>query len=150
MKHIVVDSSVFLSALIPEDVFHTQSVRFFSHLEENKIPILIPILVLMEVMQVGYKKMKDPQLLHSWMLTFTRLNDAKGLRMIPLEAMFFSNFLKFHVSFPLKTSDAIVSVTAAMENLPLISWDKQLVKASRHLVEAHTPSEFLALHGGKR
>lgn len=146
MKHVVVDSSVFLSALIPEDAFHTQSLRFFSHLEEKKTPILIPILVLMEVMQVGYKKTKDSQLLRSWMLTFTRLSEAKGLRMIPLESMFFANFLKFHVSFPLKTSDAIVSVTAAIENIPLVSWDKQLVKASRPLVEAHTPTEFLALH----
>ncbi len=146
MKQVVVDSSVFLSSLIPEDVFHTQSLDFFLFLERKKVPILIPILVLMEVMQVGYKRTKDPELLRSWMLTFTRLSEVRGLRILPLESMFFANFLKFHTSFPLETSDAIISVTAAMENLPLVSWDKQLVKASRPLVEAHTPAEFLALH----
>ncbi len=66
-----------------------------------------------------------------------------SLQISSLEADFLTHFAGHHQQFPLKTSDAVVALTAHREHCALISWDKQMLKVASKEIEVFTPSEWV-------
>jgi len=145
MEKIVVDASVFLSSALEGEVHSKISRKFFETIKNSGGKITIPVLTLFEVLHNFYRTNEDSkatQRLHEY---FINLNLSGDLKILNLEASFLAYFFTYHQHFNLKTSDAIVVLTAHREKCPLISWDKQMLKQASKGVAIYTPEEYLEL-----
>lgn len=145
MDKLVVDASVFLSSLFHDEVNSKVSGKFLNLVKEKNILMVVPMLTLFEVLNTFHRVRKDSaatELLHQ---SFVDMNVSKGLIILSLEAAFLAHFFTYHGHFDLKTSDAVMALTAHREKCPLISWDKKLLKEPNKYINAYTPEEYLAL-----
>jgi predicted nucleic acid-binding protein len=145
MDRLVIDASVFLSSLFKEEAHSKISVDFLQMVQGKQCMILMPMLTLFEVLHGFYRVSRDKLATEAVHESFIDMNASNGLKIFSLEASFLSHFMAYHKCFDLKTSDAIVVLTAHREKCPLISWDKQLLKVASKQIKAYTPEEYLEL-----
>lgn len=145
MNTLVVDASVFLSSFFDDDANSKISRKFFANLKENGVKISVPILTLFEVLHNFYRVSGDTSKTQQLQTFFVNLSTAKELKIFNLEASFLAYFLSLHEHFDLKTSDTLVVLTACREKVPLISWDKKMLKQGAKGVTTYTPEEYLSL-----
>lgn len=144
-KSIIVDSSVFISSLIVEDKYYSISRSFFDAIQTENIIITIPIIVFFEILHCYFRLTQNRQktdLLYQKLIDW---NLSKQLRVSNLEASFLAHFAAFHDLFGMKTSDAIVVLTAHRLRQPLITWDKTMLRRSKKIIQALTPESFLKI-----
>ena len=135
MDKIVIDSTVFVSALGKPDDFSANSKQFLATLlKHDSIQLIIPTVVIAETLNTLQKQDKPIKNL----LTY-----FSGFELVALDSEFINYFAKNLKKSPLKTSDAIIAVTAKLNNSLLISWDKQLISPKNVLCKTLTPKEFL-------
>ena len=67
----------------------------------------------------------------------------KDSLVVDLDLDLVREIIPFFKKINLKTSDAVIAAAAKIFKTDLISWDKKLVKESRKLVKAYTPTEYL-------
>ncbi len=145
MKNVVtVDSSVFLSGLFKNEINHDISLNFLNILRKHKIQIIIPMIVYFEVLHNYYRVSKNIKETDEVSEEFILLNQIKLLKILNMEASSLAQFVAEHHDFDLKTSDTMVALCAMSSNIPLITWDKKLIKHCDKKVQAFTPKEFLA------
>ncbi len=142
MKQLVVDSSVFISNLISGETNHASSRRFFSFANKNNITLYLPMSGLFEVLHV-YLRKSNKQKRDQLYQKIINANMKGGIRLINLEATFLLYFVAFHELFSIKTADTVIALTAHRLKLPLITWDKQLIKGSQKNITAMDPETFL-------
>lgn len=142
-KKLVIDASVFVSTFSEGEEFHAESRAFFEEIMGGKTDIFVPILTIFEILQTFYRNTNDTKRVDRINAYLIEMNMSQRLKVINLEADFLAYFVTHHHEFPLKTSDAVVALTAEREHCPLISWDKQMLKAASKNVETYTPTEFL-------
>ena len=130
-KKILLDSSVYISSLNTEDIFHRQTKEFAQRLKNKKIEIVVPVLVVLEVANILQQPAED---------VFYIFED--GL-LVNLDLAITKEIIPLLKNIKLKTSDAVIAATAKIYEAGIISWDKKLVKESKKLVFACTPKEYL-------
>lgn len=140
MGPLTVDSSVFISCFINNDRFHKESAQFFSKLIPQRSLIVVPALVVCEVLHVLRKfgSLKDDKLME----VNKAFLDTNRFKLIPIDTIFIERFVKTPFKSGIKTSDAIILVTAIFHKTTLVSWDRQLLKNCKGLVAASTPEEL--------
>jgi predicted nucleic acid-binding protein len=138
MTKLTIDSSVFLSALLPSDRLHDESRLFFERLKERPVTIVEPITVVFEVCNILVKNgVRDVSRVLERLMQFQILElDASS---VP-DAQFV--FQKCQ----LKTADAIVVWCASVSESILVSWDHKLTRQAKNLVRAYTPREYIKDH----
>lgn len=145
MQKIILDASVFVSSLSKEEPFYKDSVALITKIASEGIHVVVPMLTFFEILQTIYRKTQDTKAVERIFGQLMDLNVSKSLTIINLEADFLAFFVTHHHKFSLKTSDTVVALTALREKAPLISWDKQLLKAAGKCVETYTPKEHLKM-----
>ena len=72
MKKVIIDSSVWISSFIEEDILHYESKRKIAKYISKKVTIILPEIVIFEVLNILYKK-KFPdhkiKYIHDYFLT---------------------------------------------------------------------------------
>lgn len=144
MKTLSIDSSVFISAFLPDDVHHCSSKAFLEHIEGTNCSVQISVLVIMEVLQVFYRLTHSEERTQTVFDHFVDWGIQGGLHILPIEAEFLVYFSMHHTKLHSKTADSIIAVSARQKDCTLISWDKSLLKQSSKLVKSMNPDEFLA------
>lgn len=142
-KKVSIDASVFLSSFALNECHSSVSREFFSVVKNKGYVVFIPVLTLFEVLHVYYKHTGDPNLTERILQKFINLNASKTLFFLNMEADFVTYFTMHHYKFSLKTSDAIVAITAQKSKCPLVTWDNQIIKACNKHIEAMTPIQFI-------
>lgn len=145
-QKVVIDASVFISSISKDEHFYEDSVALIKKVALEGIQVIVPILTIFEILQSLYRKTHDLKKVDRVYQQLIDLNVSKSLTIIRLEADFLAFFVTHHHKFPLKTSDAVVALTANRERCPLISWDKQMLKVASENVETFTPKEYLKNH----
>lgn len=145
MDKLVIDASVFLSSLFHDEENSEISGKFLEMVKTKNILIVLPMLTLFEVLNTFHRVREDSEATELLHQSFVNMNVSKGLILLSLEASFLAHFFAYHERFDLKTSDAIIALTAHREKCPLISWDKKLLKESSKHLNAYTPEEYLRL-----
>ncbi len=141
---LTIDSSVYLSAIEQNDNFFEESANFFRTILQEDYQITSPILIVCEIIHTLKRNTKNPQILESRLRLIKKSFTKSESRVIAMEKNFLRDFEKLSPLFSkLKTSDAIVALTALIYNTTLISWDKKLNEVSRKHISVYTPSEFL-------
>lgn len=139
----VIDSSVILSSLNPDDCFYEESCEFLMRVKQDSLPCFMSSLGLMECLQVYYRQMQDLDKLDAVFQSFIDWNlDRRLLRFIDLEASFLAYFVAHQHKLSTKTSDSIMALTAKRLNCPLVTWDKQLLAQSGEEFQVVKPNEF--------
>ena len=149
MKEILVDSSVYVSSFFEGEKFSDESQHFFKCIFREKYRLVLPISAFFEILHACFRRSGSLDIEHSVLGHLIQLSQEQLLRVIPLEATFSAHYFASHTHYDLKTADSIVAVTAEMERTPLVSWDTQLNRVAGERIQAHTPTEFLALHGAR-
>ncbi len=133
---VLIDSSVYIAFFKDDDIFHKESVVFIEKLSENKnISIILPILVFLEVSNVLYRRVysfDEKKLLSSY----------SKYEKVDLNFESAANFMLLFKKVHLKTSDAIITACAKMEDAILVTWDEKLIKEAKKIVNAQTPKTF--------
>lgn len=142
-QKIVIDASVFISSFSKEEQFYKDSVALIKKIVTEQIQVFVPMLTIFEILQSLYRKTQDLKKVDRAYQQLIDLNVSQSLTIINLEADFLAYFVTHHHKFPLKTSDAVIALTASREHCPLVSWDKQLLKAASKQIETYTPKEYL-------
>lgn len=142
-KHIVVDTSVFISRCVPSDKYYNETNKFFKTVFDKKLIVTIPITTFLEILHAyfrGTKNIKATDVIYQELIEW---NYLKTLRIVNIEANSLIYFTAHHDLFDIKTADAIVALTALRFKQPLITWDKKLLAAAAPHVTAMTPKKFL-------
>ncbi len=132
---VVVDSSVFVNACLDETSSHI-SQAFMEIIPAKHIGMVVPEIVIFEVLHI-LKKNGGADL--EEVIDFFYQSSTNEV--LSLDQEILRSFLQNQKISKLKTSDAIVASIANMKNIPLISWDKKLLKT---VGIAYTPEEWLA------
>lgn len=135
MKTFILDSSVYISYLNPQDSLHEKTKKFINLITAPDMDFVVPIIVFLEVGNVLQKRL--PQFTTENLMRFFEDHNVIGLNMEIAE-----NLLAVFKKFGLKTSDAIILGTAILNNATLITWDEKLVKKARKLANVQTPTIF--------
>lgn len=135
MQKLTIDSSVFISALLPKDRFYDESRNFFEQIKRQEVVIIEPITVVLEICNILVK------------------NDVRGVQAV------LDRLLEFHIleldtrilqdahfvfqKCQLKTADAVVVWCASVSESTLISWDARLLREAKKLTIAQRPSDYI-------
>lgn len=141
-QKITIDSSVFISSFISNDPHYRDSKKFMAQIIKQQNQILIPITSLMEILHAYFRATNDLNKTDELYQKFIEWNLTRQIRFLNLEAEELIYFTAHHHRFNLKTADSLVALTAHRQKCPLITWDKQLLKASP-AIDVMTPKEFL-------
>jgi predicted nucleic acid-binding protein len=136
MTDLTVDTSVWIGAADPGDVFHHESASFLAAAELNDARIVIPAFARVEVACALARKLGGATI-------GRRLADVvMGLTIVayvPVDADLLEVAWRRGTDFRLRGADAIYAATAHLFGAQLITWDKELIQR----VGAITPTAWL-------
>jgi predicted nucleic acid-binding protein len=133
----VVDASVWVSALVVHDRHHTASRRWLRRHSSRRSPIVIPTLALAEVAGAISRRTTDPAL---GRLSIEAILGLPQLRLVPLEPVLGREAGRVAADCGLRGADAVYVATAARHNLPLVTLDAELPVRIGRIVRILHPS----------
>ncbi len=133
MPKLVIDSSVFISAVGEKNVNSYPSQQFFGLLKRDIA--IIPILVVIETITIlGKQGNKQIEEILDYLLSMKTVN---------IDPEFLAKTKQWLIGrTSLKTSDLLIAVTAKLHSCTLITWDKQLLKNAHKICPTLTPTQF--------
>jgi len=120
---IVVDASVWVSALIPEDTHHDASSQWLRRVERNEEEIAIPALALPEIAGAIARRTGNPELGKKAVSLVLRM---PGLRIVPLDARAGEVAADSAARYRLRGADAVYLAAAHALRAPLATLDHEL------------------------
>ena len=118
----VIDASVVVSFLVPEDSHHASSRRWLRQQLYNATPLVVPILLLTEVGGAIARRTQDAELAHRAVAQLQRLS---ALRIVAVDHRLGFLATELAVDLRLRGADAVYVALAAQLDLPLVSWDRE-------------------------
>ena len=141
---VVIDTSVVVSAIKPEERFHNQSIAFLERVHEYGDEIWTPMTQLWEIGAALDHPGKTPK------GTKFHKFDELHLQFVNVDQGLFQRTWKANLRVPVKAADRIFISCALDKGGELVSWDDILVHyASAFGVNAQTPNTFLKNHPPK-
>ena len=138
----VVDASVWVSRLVPQDIQHAASRRWLEEQAAGGDLVISPTLLLAEVAGAISRRTRHGELAHQAVQVLLRLTE---LRLVPLDSRLGRMAAQLAAEIGLRGADAVYVATAHHLNVPLVTWDReQQVRADR-LVAVQSPGR----HGGR-
>jgi predicted nucleic acid-binding protein len=133
----VVDSSVWVSVLVPADVHHAASRSWLEHHLANAGVLIAPVLLLAEIAGAISRRTGDAQLAHR---AVRRISACPALRLVPVDARLGARSAQLAADLGLKGADAVFVATAHELSLPLISWDDEQRGRAATVIGTATPA----------
>lgn len=136
MNRVIIDSSVFLSALIEKETRRLETLLFFKKLGIAKKSVFVPSLVAAEVINKLQRTEggERVEVVYRFLMSFMVIN---------LDKVFLRQAFPYWSGCRLKTSDAIIALTSAIYDCILVSWDEKLIAEAGKITKAATPAEFM-------
>ena len=133
----VVDASVMVAVLYPQDPFHHVSRTWFDrHLHAGN-HLAAPLLLMSEVVGVIRRETGDAVLARQ---TVHWLYALPELQRYPLDEALTQLAADVAVDLALRGADAVYVALAAQLQLPFITWDRQQRERGGQRIEAREPS----------
>jgi len=130
VKGVVVDSNVFIASLIEDDKFYKVSIDFIEKMNIEALIFHISMIIPIEVScaiarRIGAKEAKESEeIIHNWIkekkIVVYELNEK---RMIESQ--------NYGTKYKLKGMDAIIVQLALELNLPLITFDNEIIERAK-------------------
>ncbi len=127
----VVDASLWVSALLPLEVHHEESRRRLAQYSADDDPLTVPTVVLPEVAGAISRRTGIPALGRQAAEAIVRV---PGLRLVSLDAEMASEAARLAADYRLRGADAVYVAVAAVLNLPLLTWDQEMANRAAGVV----------------
>lgn len=118
---IVVDASVWVSRLVPKDVFHQSVKAWMEERRSDGVVFLSPALLLPEVSGAISRRTGEQQLARNAIDSLARL---PGSKLVNMDQSLVQEAARLAVDLGLRGADAIYVALAARLNLPLATLDE--------------------------
>jgi len=135
---LVVDANVWVSAQDPRDPERGRSAEFLRASAATGAELVAPEYLILEVGCAVARRSGSPD---AGARTVRSLRRSPFLRLVPLSGGLLAAALDLGLRTGLRSGDALYAAAARLEDLPLITWDEELVK---RFPGALTPREWLA------
>ena len=137
----VIDSSVYVSAIQPADVFHRSSQKLLALFATHRLEILLPALVVAEVTNVIHRA--EGSSAADLRQYIKGMVEHPATTLLPLDEVFFNKvMLPIPKVLKLKSSDFVIAMSAVSTKSILISWDKAMLKSAAKHIRCMTPDQF--------
>ncbi len=133
---LVVDASVFLAFVIPEEKEHASASEFFAVCETEGHQILFPALALAEVAGGVARRKQDP---HKAELAVMRMRRLTSVRFFPLTVEDSEAAGRLARRYFLRGADAVYCELSRRNKAPLITFDLEILDR----IPAHSPEGWL-------
>jgi predicted nucleic acid-binding protein len=134
----VVDASVWVSRLVPQDVQHAASRRWFEEQAAGGDLVISPTLLLAEVAGAVTRRTGHSELALQAVQMLLRLTE---LRLVPLDSRLGQLAAQLAAEDGLRGADAVYVATAQHLNVPLVTFDHEQRARGRRLVEVQSPGQ---------
>jgi len=132
----VVDASVWVSSLIPQDSFHRTSRTWLDRYLGVGGVIYEPVLLLPEVAGAIARLKGDPQVGQQ---ALQDLLEVPGLRLVPHDFGFGRVAAQMASDLQLRGADIVYVATAYLLQMPLVTWDREQRARASAVVAVQTP-----------
>lgn len=132
----VIDASVWVSALVAQDAHHATSRRLLKRRSDRGQPVVVPTLALAEVAGAVSRRTGAIDLGQQSAEAILRV---PGLRLVSLDTELGREAARIAAQEQLRGADAVYVATAHRFNLPLLTWDDELQAKARRLVRVVRP-----------
>ena len=127
MKGVVVDSNVFIASLIEGDKFYKASIDFIEKMNNEELIFHISMIIPIEVScaiarRIGAKEAKESEeIIHNWI-------KEKKIVVYELNEKRMNESQNYGTKYKLKGMDAIIVQLALELNIPLITFDNEIIE----------------------
>ncbi len=132
----VLDASVWVSVLLPQDAHHQASRRWLRRQTGRRQPVIVPTLALAEVAGAVTRRTGAPDLGRRSAEALLRV---PGLRLMVLDADLGREAAAIAAAQQLRGGDAVYVATARRLNVSLITWDQELQTRAGALIKITHP-----------
>ncbi len=136
---VVVDASIWVSQLRPQDVNHNASRLWMERYIAAGGLIVAPIFFLIEVAAAISRRTGEPALAKK---AIEDLNSLNAIQYVPLDSMLIEVVIEIASDLQLRAGDATYVAVAHQLNLPLVTWDKEQLQRGAILLSTYTPITF--------
>lgn len=133
---IVVDASVWVSTLVPQNVFHTPSRRWLDEYTDSGGLVLAPVVLLSEIAGAVARRLTSAELGRR---ALARLQHVNRLRLVPHDLRFAHAAAQLAADLRLRGADSLYVATAYLLSIPLVTWDQELVGRAGTTIAVHRP-----------
>jgi predicted nucleic acid-binding protein len=137
----VVDASVWVSRLVPQDIHHQVSKCWFERQATEGGMLVGPALLLAEVAGAIARRSGQGKLAEDAIQGMLRL---PSLRPVSIDARLGGAASRLAARVGLRGADAIYVAVAHQLHSPLITWDLEQQETARGLIEVRTPEMDVA------
>ncbi|HET8523690.1 MAG TPA: type II toxin-antitoxin system VapC family toxin [Thermomicrobiales bacterium] len=133
---IVIDASVWVSFLAPQDVFHAPTRTWMEPWRVAKEPMLSPVILLAEVGGAFVRRFSNPD------LGYEAINGIRGfpdVHLIPIDRELGDLAADLAASLRLRGADATYVAVAHAYDIPLVTWDQELLMRTAAAIQTYTP-----------
>ncbi|UCG23378.1 MAG: type II toxin-antitoxin system VapC family toxin [Chloroflexota bacterium] len=132
----VVDASVFVSALYPQDAFHQPSREWLGRQLSDGVLLVAPIIALPEVGGAIARRTANPDLGRQAVLRLQRL---PYFRLVPVDDRLGLQAVELAVDLRLRGADAVYVAAALQLQIPLVTWDGEHRERAGGRIAVQTP-----------
>jgi predicted nucleic acid-binding protein len=132
----VMDASVWVSRLVPQDVHHLISRRWLERYVAAGGLLVAPVLLLAEVAGAISRRIGEPKLARQ---AVKNLLHVPGLRLIPVDQRLGREAAQLAADLRLRGTDAMYVAMARHLNIPLVTWDQEQQERAGELIVVRTP-----------
>jgi predicted nucleic acid-binding protein len=132
----VVDASVWVSRLVPQDEHHAQSRSWLEQQTADRQLLVAPVLLLVEVAGAVARRTGRPDL---GQLAIQAILRVPGLHLVTLDRRLGLEAARLAANLRLRGADASYVAVAHGLNLPLVTWDEEQRLRGAAMIAVRTP-----------
>ena len=137
---VVVDASLWVSRLMPQEVNHNASSLWTEQFTTLGGMLVAPVFLLIEVAASIARQSGQPDLSRQ---SVTDLQTDEAMSLIPLDSTLVETAIELASTLQLRAGDAIYVALAHQMSIPLVSWDKEQLQRASRLITTYTPENYV-------
>jgi len=134
---IVIDASVWVSLLIPQDVHHAATSQWFQDVVRHGVKIFEPVILAVEVASAVARRTGDSAAAR---LTSEQLFEISAIEWLSLDRQLAEASVEIASELKLRGADAVYVAVARSRNLPLVTWDVEQLQRAASVITVQTPT----------
>ena len=135
---VVVDASVWVSRLVPQDAHHEARRRWFESFTADRGHVVAPVLLLPEIAGAISRRTSVPDLARQ---AVQHLQRMRTLRLVALDRRLGQAASQLAADLGLRGADATYVAIADQLKIPLLTWDNEHVEKAGKRVTVRMPDQ---------
>jgi len=136
---VVIDASVWVSWLMPQDSNHALSMQWMNRYTNAGGLLVAPALLLIEV-SAAITRQSGQSILARQAVTY--LQSVSQMRIVPIDSVLVDDACDIAADLSLRAGDAVYVAVARQMTIPLVSWDRQQLQRAATVLVGHSPHTF--------